>query len=253
MNDQNITKHLKFPFTYDEKALTHDLSLILQEKWIPHFNTAGYEGDWNVIPLYAKSGNESNIFALSMDDSTVVETPIMNHCLYFKKVIASFKFPILSARLLKLGVGAAIKPHCDHDLGYEDNCFRLHIPIITNDNVNFILDGNQLKMLPGECWYTNVNYTHSVVNNGTTNRVHLVIDGERNAWSDDLFFSLAPKESFFPNKKETYDSETLKRIIEELKHSDLHAAKELIIANELLLLKQIAKVEVLQKLKKSPT
>jgi hypothetical protein len=178
MMEQKITKYLKLPFNFDEKKLKTDLSLLLQEKWIPHFNTSGYDGDWKVIPLYAKNGNEEDIFALSMGDSSVVETPILKNCAYFKTVIASFKFPILSARLLKLGVGAKIKPHCDHNLGYEDNCFRLHIPITTNDDVSFILDGDLLKMLPGACWYTNVNYTHSVSNTGKSDRVHLVIDGE---------------------------------------------------------------------------
>lgn len=228
MNDQNITKYLKFPFKYDEEMLIHDLSLLLQEKLIPHFNTSGYDGDWKVIPLYAKNGNGTNIFAHSMYDSLVVETPLMINCLYFKEVIASFKFPILSAGLLKLGVGAAIIPHFDYNLGYEDNCFRLHFPITTNDDVSFVLDGNPLKMLPGECWYTNVNYTHSVSNNEITDRVHLVIDGERTDWSDDLFFDwLLVK--FFSIKEVIYDHETLKRMIEELKHSDLPAAKALII------------------------
>lgn len=229
MKEQKITKYLKLPFSFDENKLVHDLSLIFQNKWIPHFNTSGYDGDWKVIPLYAKNGNEEHIFALSTDDSLVVETPILKNCKYFKVVIESFKFPILSARLLKLGVGAEIKPHRDHNLGYEDNCFRLHIPITTNENVSFVLDSDRLIMLPGECWYTNVNYIHSVSNNGESDRVHLVIDGERNTWSDALFFSLAPKESFFPIKEEKYDPETLKRIIEELKHSDLPAAKQLII------------------------
>lgn len=227
--EQKITKYLKLPFSFDEDKLVNDLSLIFQNKWIPHFNTSGYEGDWKVIPLYTKNGNEEHIFALSTDDSLVVETPILKNCTYFKTVIASFKFPILSARLLKLGVGAEIKPHRDHNLGYEDNCFRLHIPITTNDDVSFILDGDLLKMHPGTCWYTNVNFIHSVANKGKSDRVHLVIDGERNVWSDDLFFSLAPKESFFPIKEEHYDSETLNRIIEELKRSDSPAAKQLII------------------------
>jgi len=141
-----------------------------------------------------------------------------------------FKFPILSARILKLEPGAEIKPHKDHELGYEDGNFRLHIPITTNDKVNFTLDNKLLKMLPGECWYTNVNYTHSVSNNGEVNRIHLVIDGKRNDWSDQLFFSLATKESF-SNPKNAYSPETLKRIIEELKLNDSPCSKGLI--NEL--------------------
>ena len=228
MKEQKTTKYLKFSFQFDKEKLLHDLSLIMDSKWIPHYNSTGYDGEWDVIPLYAIKGNETNIFALSNDNSEIVETPIMQDCGYFKEVIKSFKFPILSARILRLGIGAEIKPHRDHELGYENNNFRLHIPIITNDKVNFILDGVTLKMLPGECWYTNVNYEHSVSNNGISDRIHLVIDGERNTWSDDLFFSLAPAESFRLHV-ENDSAETIKRTIEELKHSNLPVAKQLII------------------------
>jgi len=229
IENKEITKYLKLPFQFDEERLVADLESIMGSQWIPHFNKEGYEGKWNSIALYASGGEATNIFALNNDEAPIIETHIIKDCLYFKEVICHFKCIMLTVRLLRLEVGAEIKPHSDYNLGYEDNNFRLHIPIITNDDVNFILDGNRLQMLPGECWYTNVNYIHSVSNKGKTDRVHLVIDGKRNAWSDDLFFSLAPKESFFPFKEEIHSAETLEKIIEELKISDQPAVKQLII------------------------
>ncbi len=225
---QKRTKYLKLPFQFDTEKLVHELSSILEEKWISHFNTNGYEGDWKVIPLYADGGDDDNIFALSTADTVKSETSILRASPYFKKVIDSFKYTILTARILRLGVGAEIKPHRDHELGYEDGNFRLHIPILTNPRVQFILDGTELTMLPGECWYTNVNYIHSVKNSGETDRVHLVIDGARNEWSDQLFFSLAPEESFQPIPKENDTLETIRRTIEELERSNEPIAKELI-------------------------
>ena len=225
---KEITTYLKLPFQFNEEKLIHDLSLILDVNWIPHFNTADYNGDWKVISLYAPNGEQSNIFSLSSPTSIISETPALKKCQYFKEVINSFKCPILSARILRLGVGAEIKPHRDYELGYEDGSFRLHIPIVTNAHVQFILDGNELTMLPGECWYTNVNYVHSVKNLGESDRVHLVIDGKRNEWSDSLFFSLASKESFQPFPQENESPETIKRTIEELKHSNEPIAKQLI-------------------------
>lgn len=229
---QKNTTYLKLPFQFNKEKLVHDLSLILEGNWISHFNTAGYIGDWKVISLYAPNGEESNIFALSTPNSIIRETSTLKKCQYFKEVIDSFKCPILTARILRLGVGAEIKPHRDHELGYEDGNFRLHIPIVTNSQVQFILDGSELTMLPGECWYTNVNYVHSVKNSGESDRVHLVIDGKRNEWSDHLFFSLVPEESFQPMPEENDSPETIKRIIEELKRSNEPFAKQLI--NELL-------------------
>ena len=234
---QNKTKYLKLPFQFDKDKLTHDLSLILDSKWIPHFNTNGYSGDWKVISLYADGGDDSNIFALPTSNSIISETSILKECYYFKEVIESFNCSVITARILRLGVGAEIKPHRDHELGYENNNFRLHIPICTNKDVEFVLDGTQLRMLPGECWYTNVNYVHSVANFGKSDRLHLVIDFERNEWSDKLFFSLAPEESFQSIPEETDSPETIKRIIEELKRHNEPATKQLINDLELKLVK----------------
>lgn len=224
----NNTTHLKLPFQFNKEKLVQDLSFVLDGNWISHFNTGGYEGDWKAISLYAPNGEDSNIFALPAADSIVSETSTLKKCPYFKEVIDSFKCTILTARILRLGIDAEIKPHRDHELGYEDGSFRLHIPIVTNPAVQFILDGTELTMLPGECWYTNVNYVHSVKNSGTSDRVHLVIDGQRNEWSDQLFFSLAPAESFKPMPMENHSPETIEKIIEELRHNDQPAAKQLI-------------------------
>ena len=225
---QELTKYLKLPFQFDTEKLVQDLSLILEEKWIEHFNKADYEGDWKVIPLLAEGGDETKIFAHPTSESTLSETSILRECRYLKEVIDTFRCPILSARILRLGIGSEIKPHRDHALGYEDGNFRLHIPIVTNPGVRFMLDGTQLTMLPGECWYTNVNFMHSVMNYGNTDRVHLVIDGGRNTWSDQIFFSLAPEASFQPIPKEEDSPETIERIIEELKRLNAPASRHLI-------------------------
>jgi hypothetical protein len=217
MTNDSITKHLKLPLTFDADSLQKDLNKVLGVKWIDHFNVDCYEGKWNSIPLYSLGGAKNNIIALPSTYSEPVEaTEFMQDCDYFRSVLAQFKCPLISVRLLNLGPGAYIKPHNDYNLGYEDGCFRLHIPILTNPQVKFILDDILLPMLPGECWYTNVNYIHSVSNEGDNDRIHLVIDGERNDWSDSLFFELALKESLVPNKFQTYDLETTQLIIQEL-------------------------------------
>ncbi len=201
MKDQLLTKFLQLPFQFDVKKLQKELAGILQSNWTPHFNHGGYTGNWNSIALYSQTGKSTNIFAMPNVDGPLKETSILKSTPYIKEVIQTFKTPLYSVRLLRLEVGAYIKPHRDYNCGYEDNIFRIHIPIITNPEVEFILDDKRLEMLEGQCWYTNVNYIHSVANKGTKDRIHLVIDGKRNSWSDDLFFSLAPRESFFPKQE----------------------------------------------------
>lgn len=231
MKETGITKFLKLPFQFEEERLVRDLQAVQEAKWTAHFNTAGYEGDWKVIPLYAPKGDPHNILAMQIAESELAPTPLVQHCSYFQEIIQQFQCTLLSVRLLKLGVGAQIKPHRDHELGYEDGCFRVHIPITTNPDVSFMLDGEQLIMKPGECWYTNVNYVHSVANKGQNDRVHLVLDGKRNEWSDELFFSLAPRNSFFPGKSDEpkYSRETILKMIAELEKMDNEASRELIV------------------------
>jgi quercetin dioxygenase-like cupin family protein len=53
---------------------------------------------------------------------------------------------------------------------------RYHIPIITNENVEFDIAGEKNKMLPGECWEIHNGKLHSVSNSGSSDRVHLIID-----------------------------------------------------------------------------
>ena len=59
---------------------------------------------------------------------------------------------------------------------------RLHIPIQTNDEVVFRLNGTRVLLEEGECWYLRFSDPHSVGNRGKTDRIHLVIDVEVNAW-----------------------------------------------------------------------
>ena len=215
------------PFLFDVVKLQADLKHLVGDTWNNHYNEQAYEGNWKLISLYSGTGEENEIFAEQNTTSSLIETAIMKKSRYFREVVNEFKCELLSVRLMKLSVGAVIKPHKDFKLGYEDDNFRIHIPIITNDSVKFILGGERLVMAPGECWYTNVNHTHSVTNEGEVDRVHLVIDGQRNEWSDKLFFSLAPKENLVKSTEKN-KIETYKRMIEELGHMKSEATIKLI-------------------------
>lgn len=53
---------------------------------------------------------------------------------------------------------------------------RCHIPIITNDSVEFYLNGDVINMKAGVCHEINNARDHAVRNNGETDRIHLVMD-----------------------------------------------------------------------------
>ncbi|CAM1371222.1 aspartyl/asparaginyl beta-hydroxylase domain-containing protein [Tenacibaculum xiamenense] len=227
MKLEEVVKSLKLPFNFNTEKLTQDLSKIEELSWSGHFNRNGYSGVWSSIALLSVDGELQNI-SVPLDGQKLLETEALRGSKYFKEVLTTFKAPIVSARLLKLKSGSEIKPHKDFNLGYEDGCFRIHIPIITAENVNFFIEDKKVVMLPGECWYTNVNYTHSVSNFSEIDRVHLVIDLERNQWSDEVFFSLCKKEQLLTKPKVTYEIETIKRMIVELQSHNTEISKELI-------------------------
>ncbi len=224
-----ITTSLKFSFGFDVQKLVTDLEQIEQSTWVSHFNTGGYDGEWNVIPLYSMNGSMNNIYAYDPNNSVFLRTPLLGNCQYFQEVLAYFQCSLQSVRILKLKAGSRIKPHRDHDLGYDKHVFRLHVPIVTNESVEFLVDKKRIFMNAGECWYINAGYIHSVHNKSTEDRVHLVIDCKRNLWTDSLFFSHASEDSFIEAPTERKYSQTdIKRIIEELKMQDSPAVKALI-------------------------
>lgn len=222
-----LVRHIQFPLYFDINLLQMDLNKVMNTKWVDHYNQNDYDGKWTSIALMSANGKSDNIYAFNFDSKEIVATEALELCSYFKKIVDSFLFEKAAVRLLNLSVGAQIKPHSDHCLGYEDGYFRLHIPIVTNPDVVFILDNQRLIMNEGECWYINANFTHSVANNGTQDRVHLVIDGIRNEWSDQLFFA-NHTENQFQKPTPELDERTKTLMIEQLKTMDTATARAMI-------------------------
>jgi hypothetical protein len=83
---------------------------------------------------------------------------------------------------MKLSAGSVIKKHTDLDLSAEYGEARLHIPIITNDDVHFYVNDNEVIMAEGECWYLRLSDPHNVDNTSDVDRIHLVLDVVINEW-----------------------------------------------------------------------
>lgn len=79
------------------------------------------------------------------------------------------------ALLVNLKAGGRIPPH--EDTGYSLMAARrVHVPIISHDQVVFTVGGEARVMKEGELWEVNNARIHSVVNDGQADRVHLIID-----------------------------------------------------------------------------
>jgi len=214
--------HIKFQLDYDVALLRKELSYCLKEQWREHFKTSDYAGHWSSISLRSASGQMHDIFA--HPSGVYQDTALMDLCPYIKQIVDSWKCEKEAVRLLALAPGSVIKAHKDHRCGYQDGVLRLHIPIVTNPQVHFNLAGEQLQLQEGECWYMDFSQTHSVVNEGNTARVHLVIDAIRNEWTDSLFSA----HGYDTKALDQYDEKLKAQIIAELERVGTEASKALI-------------------------
>ena len=170
----------KLPLRFDPEPLRRDLDRIAPGAWVPHFNTGYYEGDWSGVALRAVGGVETQLYP--DPSATFADTTLLAACPNIRNVLAAFDCPMEAVRLLKLGPGSVIKEHTDLKLSIEDGTMRVHIPVATNEKVDFYVNDEKLVMTPGEVWYVNFNLPHRVDNRGDTDRVHLVLDCVVNQW-----------------------------------------------------------------------
>lgn len=173
---------IKLPISFDGARLQEDLRQISEGDWQRHYKKVHYEGDWSSVGLVAAEGNASDIRSIS---GNFVPTATLNRCPYYREVLAFFKCPLQRVRLLRLDAGAVIKPHVDRE-GVDFGVARIHVPIVTNDSVEFTSAGKKVRMAVGECWLLDTSYSHSVHNRGTAARIHLVLDCVVNDFVTDL-------------------------------------------------------------------
>lgn len=176
----------KLSQSFDSQLLLQDFNSILSN-WKEHVNKANYRGEWSGIALRQPQNAIHPLNTVEGDDTPYSNTDLLNQLNYFQKVLAFFKCEKTSVRLLRLTPGSIIKEHKDLDLSFFHGNVRLHVPILTNNKVEFIIDGQQVPMKPGDCWFAEFCKPHQVANYGDTDRVHLVIDLKVNDWLRDLF------------------------------------------------------------------
>ena len=188
-----MIKYLQLPFYFDTQKMQQETLLLGNEFWKLHFQVKHYDGEWSAIPLRSINGETGNVFISPVDEDVYADTVLLQSCPYLQEVLNSFHCPLLSARLLKLAAGAQIHEHRDADLCFEEGLVRFHIPVVTNEQVEFFLQGEKMELHEGECWYMNFNLPHSLHNKSNTHRIHLVIDARVNDWVKEIFSSSSIK------------------------------------------------------------
>lgn len=93
-----------------------------------------------------------------------------------KKLHLSYgKGKIIKMILTKLKSKSEIYSHVDEGPQFELS-HRIHIPIITNQDVIFTVNDEKKVMNENEMWEINNLKVHSVINNSSIDRIHLIVD-----------------------------------------------------------------------------
>lgn len=182
--------HRRLPLNFDAAGLKSDLIQLEAGGWIAHFNAGYHDGGWTGVGLRAVGGDAQALFPPA--DADYADTPLLAGCPHIRAALAELRCPVGAVRLLRLAAGGIIREHRDDRLGLADGSARLHIPVITNPEVEFYLDGTRVPMAEGECWYLDFSLPHRVQNLGTTDRVHLVVDCRADDWLRALIAAAAP-------------------------------------------------------------
>lgn len=221
-----IIKYLKFPFLFDADRLLAELNG-LNEQWVMHFNKAHYEGEWSALPLRSINGSLGNVLPENNNNGSFMDTVLMAQCPYMKSIADHFPCEHGAIRLLNLKPGAVIKEHSDAGLFYEDGEARIHVPIITNPQVEFYLDNERMDLVAGECWYMNFNLPHRIANYGNTDRVHLVMDIFVNDKVREIFEGVDTLHKKMIETKPKYSAAEKLQIIEQLRAMNTPASLRL--------------------------
>lgn len=221
-----LSRYIKFNQQYNVPLLKSELATAMALNWPDHFNKKDYNGSWQSISLQSASGREDDILA-NYGVTHYKETALLKKLPYIKSILDSWDCPKEAIRLLALHPGAEIKPHRDRGCNYVNGVCRIHIPIQTNQAVQFKVSDEFLVLEEGTSWYIDFDEIHTIKNNGKSVRVHLVIDCIRNDWTDAFFTAHGYDLASEKQEQQMNEDQTL-MVIAALERLDVPAAKQLI-------------------------
>jgi len=149
------------------------------------------DGDWNywdVKQKKYKAHSETKTIPLLVDERygyngeiKGTESKFYLHfereLLKIREIIQSYYGvgDVLAIEIAKLPKKSKVDEHKDGGISLLKNP-RIHLVLQTNENVIFTVDGEEKNMKVGELWEINNSKSHSVVNDGDTDRIHMIID-----------------------------------------------------------------------------
>jgi hypothetical protein len=161
-------RFLQLPILFDAARLAQEVAAIPESAWRPH--PQGYPGN-DALTLITTDGDPAS----DARAGAMGPTPHLLARPYLMEVLAALGATWGRARLMRLSGDAEVTAHVDTDYYWRDH-MRVHVPIVTQPTVRFCCGDEQVHMAAGECWIFDTWSLHSVHNDATRARVHLVAD-----------------------------------------------------------------------------
>jgi Aspartyl/Asparaginyl beta-hydroxylase len=158
---------LKLPLQFDAAALEREVRALPQSAWVPH--PTGFEGN-EAVRLVTAGGRPTDDL-----DGEMAPTEQLLAMPYARQIMGEIGGVWGRSRLMGLRAGGEVPLHVDSHYYWRTH-WRIHIPVITSPQVLFSCGPETVHMNPGECWLFDSFRWHRVVNGGTEQRVHLVLD-----------------------------------------------------------------------------
>ena len=179
------------------KGFSFPLSSFLSEiqKIRKYFHYRNYEGhkNWESICLYGLDGQSINpLDYINRDSINYIWTEYIQENSHIKIWLEQLFFTskLYLTRVMNLRSGGYILPHSDYR---KNKLLLLHLVVTTNPVCYFMFDGfGRCPLQAGDIVLINGSYTHSVLNSGNKDRIHIVIHGKRKTESQS-FFNLLQK------------------------------------------------------------
>lgn len=186
--------------SFDVSSLTEEVSNLNLE-FTNHYSNYNKGKSWSALSLrgYAKDPgfitkpvemNKKWQLEHVNEKFVMQDTELRKALPQVEQLLSKFPGELHRVRLMNLSPnGGELERHTDQvdpESGVQDGkLMRFHFPLATNESVVFStweVDGSRknVHMKVGECWYIDTRKPHQAINNGVTDRVHLVIDVEAN-------------------------------------------------------------------------
>jgi len=174
----NFTYRIDFNFDY-RKILEEYIVAKNKLSQIKHPSIGiDHDGGWEVVSLYSESGEAGSV-AKNLNTKTS-PTEIIKYFSYtntvIKNLLNKYECEPRRIRFSTLKAKKKISWHRDWDESIEHGNSRLHIPLVVNNKCQNNLCHELYNWIPGGLFYGDYSFPHQIINKGSEERLHLIID-----------------------------------------------------------------------------